>query len=89
MWTYPLTLVLGGAAYRLITKHSRLRPIHILVISALTGALTWFVMGRGENPSDLPIGGLLGLSAGTVFSLIWRGSAAEPRVAADEAAPRR
>ena len=89
MWTYPLTLVVGGAAYRLITKHSRLRALHILVISALTGALTWFVMGRGDNPSDLPIGGLLGMSAGTIFWLLWRGSAAERRVAVDRAAPRR
>jgi hypothetical protein len=89
MWTYPLTIFIGGPAYRLITRYSRLRALHVLVISGLIGAVTWFMMGGGQNGSDLLLGGLLGLSAGAVFWVFRRRPAAEARVAADRAAPGR
>jgi hypothetical protein len=87
--SYLVTLAIGGPAYRLIRTHSCLRASHVLIISAATGAVTLSLMGGGLDVRGVLLGMLFGLAAGLTFWLLWRGNAAEPRVAADRAAPGR
>jgi hypothetical protein len=89
MWSYPAALVVGLPAYYLITRYSRLRALHIVAVSILAGVATLGLMSPSVEGRTLIHGGLLGLSAGIAFWLLWRRSAAQPAVAAAGATRRR
>jgi len=89
MWAYPPALLVGGPAYWLIAEHSKLRFVHVFVISGSVGAATLSLMGGTGNAETLLSGAALGVSAGVAFWLVWRQPASQPTVAGDGASPRR
>lgn len=84
---YVATLPICVPAYLLITRHWRLRLVHTLVVSGIAGLLAMGFISEGCSLGAAGIG-LLGLSAGATFWMIWRG-AAQQGVAGDGAARRR
>jgi uncharacterized membrane protein len=89
LFGYFAILIVGVPAYRLITTHSRLRAHHVFLISGIVGVATPALMSSVVDARTLGAGMLLGLSAGIVFWILWRGNAAQPAVAADGASRRR